>query len=83
MCLLCLAVFCSAGAYMLYSFAAQKIHITRLSVFTNAIPIVTIIVSAALGLESFTLMKFFGILVVVVGVITSQLNPQQLRRKKL
>lgn len=82
-CLLCLAVFCSAGAYMLYSFAAQKIHITQLTVFTNAIPIVTIIVSAALGLETFTLMKFFGIIIVVAGVIISQLSPQQLRNKKL
>jgi len=83
LCLFCLAIFCSAGAYMLYSFAAQKIHITRLSVFTNAIPIVTILVSAAIGLEVFTPTKFIGILIVVFGVIVSQLNPSQLRNHKL
>ncbi len=72
--LVCLAVLCSAGAYMLYSYAAQKISITKLSVCTNAIPIVTIIFAALLGLESFTLQKFIGILIVVTGVVISQLK---------
>lgn len=70
--LVCLAVLCSAGAYMLYSYAAKQISITKLTVFTNAIPIVTIIVAALMGLEAFTLQKFAGIVVVVFGVILSQ-----------
>lgn len=72
--LLCLAVFCSAGAYMLYSYAAKQIPITRLSVFTNAIPIVTIFVAVLIGQEVFTGRKFLGIVVVVVGVLFSQLK---------
>ena len=80
--LLCLAVFCSAGAYMLYAYAAQKVHITKLSVFTNAIPIVTMVVSAILGLEQFTAMKAVGILIVVLGVIISQQNPKLLTTRK-
>ena len=70
--LCCLAILCSAGAYMLYSYAAKHIGITKLTVFTNAIPIVTILFASMLGLEQFTLQKFVGIVVVVLGVIWSQ-----------
>ncbi len=72
--LVCLAVFCSAGAYMLYSYAAKQISITKLSVFTNAIPIVTILVASLLGLEMFTMRKFVGIVVVAAGVLFSQMK---------
>lgn len=72
--LVCLAVLCSAGAYTLYSYSAKHIGITRLTVFTNAIPIVTIIVAALLGQEVFTLQKFIGIVIVVFGVIFSQMR---------
>jgi len=75
--LLCLAVFCSAGAYMCYSYAAKQVKITRLSVFTNAIPIVTMVVAALLGQEVFTVQKLIGILIVVVGVILSQMKFQR------
>ena len=67
---------------MLYAYAAQKVHITKLSVFTNAIPIVTMVVSAILGLEQFTAMKAVGILIVVLGVIISQQNPKLLTTRK-
>lgn len=73
-CLVCLAVLCSAGAYMLYSYAAKHIPITRLSVFTNAIPIVTICGAAMLGQEALTSQKILGIFIVVAGVALSQLR---------
>lgn len=72
--LLCLAVFCSAGAYMLYSYAAKQVSITKISVFTNAIPIVTMIVAAIIGQEVFTIQKLVGIVIVVVGVVLSQMK---------
>lgn len=72
--LLCLAVFCSAGAYMLYSYAAKQVSITKISVFTNAIPIVTMIVAAIIGQEVFTMQKLMGVVVVVAGVILSQMK---------
>ena len=72
--LTCLAILCSAGAYMLYSYAAKHISITKLSVFTNAIPIVTICGAALLGQEALTLQKFAGIAIVVVGVVLSQMR---------
>lgn len=71
-CLICLALFCSAGAYMLYSYSVKCISVTKTVIFTNLIPIVTLIVAAIIGQETFTQTKFWGILVVVVGVIMSQ-----------
>ena len=73
-CLLCLAVFCSSGAYVLYSYSAKMISITKVSVFTNAIPIVTIICAAILGQETCSIQKIIGILIVVAGVIFSQVR---------
>ena len=60
---------------MLYSYAAKHISITKLSVFTNAIPIVTICGAALLGQEALTLQKFVGIAIVVAGVVLSQMRP--------
>lgn len=74
LCLACLAVLCSAGAYMLYSYAAKQISITKLTVFTNAIPIVTICGAAMLGQEALTSRKILGIFIVIAGVVLSQLR---------
>lgn len=72
--LLCLAVLCSSGAYMCYSFAAKKISVTKVSVFANAIPIVTLFCATLIGQETITLQKCAGVLLVVVGVVLSQMN---------
>ncbi len=74
LCLVCLAVFCSAGAYMCYSYAAKQISVTKVSVFANAIPIVTLSCAALIGQETVTLQKCAGVVLVVSGVIVSQLN---------
>lgn len=74
MCLLCLAVFCSAGAYMCYSYAAKQISVTKVSVFANAIPMVTLFCATIIGQESITLQKCLGVVLVVFGVIVSQLK---------
>lgn len=87
--LVCLAVFCSAGAYMCYAYAAKIISVTKVSVFANAIPIVTLVFAALAGQESFTLQKLSGVVIVVAGVILSQLkgkpfrNPDSSRAKRL
>lgn len=74
--LVCLALLCSAGAYMLYSYSVKKLTVTKTCVFTNLIPIVTLLAAAAIGQETFTQMKFWGILVIVAGVTFSQLKIQ-------
>ncbi len=77
--LLCLAVFCSAGAYMCYAYAAKIISVTKVSVFANAIPIVTLACAALAGQESFSWQKLAGIVIVVAGVILSQLKGKPFR----
>jgi len=72
--LICLALLCSAGAYMLYSYAVKQLTVTKACIFTNLIPIVTLIVAAAIGQETFTPGKLWGILVIVAGVTLSQLK---------
>ena len=67
-----LGVFCSAIAYMMYSIAANEITIEKTSVFTNAIPVVTITFSVLIGQEVFNVQKLCGVVIVVIGVILSQ-----------
>lgn len=70
--LILLAVFCSSGAFMLYSYGAKIISVIKVSVFTNAIPVVTIIAAVILGQEVFSLPKILGIVIVVMGLLFSQ-----------
>lgn len=70
--LVCLGVLCSAGAYAFYSNAARLLSITKISIFTNIIPVITIILAVSIGQESLTLMKSTGIVIAVLGVIFSQ-----------
>lgn len=72
--LLFLAVLCSSGAFILYSYSAKKLSIAKASVFTNAIPVVTIVFAVLLGQETFTVMKTTGIVIVVSGLIISQIK---------
>ena len=72
--LLCLAILCSAIAYALYSYSAKVISVMKVSVFTNIIPIITIIFSGLIGQEVISVRKVVGIVIVVFGVILSQMN---------
>lgn len=57
---------------MLYSYGAKIISVIKVSVFTNAIPVVTIIAAVILGQEVFSLPKILGIVIVVMGLLFSQ-----------
>ena len=72
--LVCLALLCSAGAYMLYSYSVKQLTVTKACIFTNLIPIVTLLVASAIGQETFTQVKFWGILVIIAGVTLSQMK---------
>lgn len=72
--LVCLALLCSACAYMLYSYSVKQLTVSKTCVFTNLIPIVTLLVASAIGQETFTQTKFRGIVVIVIGVTFSQLR---------
>ncbi len=72
--LICLGVLCSAGAYGFYSNAAKMLSVSKIAIFTNLIPVVTIIIAVSVGQENVTLLKALGILIAVSGVIFSQSN---------
>ena len=70
--LLLLALLCSSGAFILYGYGAKLISMMKVSVFTNAIPVVTIIFAVSMGQETLTWTKAAGILIVVGGLVLSQ-----------
>lgn len=79
--LVMLAILCSSGAFMLYGYGAKLISIMKVSVFTNAIPVVTIIFAVLLGQEDVTWNKLLGMAVVIGGLLLSQLVIK--KRKKI
>lgn len=75
--IICLGVFCSAIAYALWAFAFSKLGASKANVYSNLIPVFTAIFSYLLAMEALTANKIIGILVVVVGLILSQLKPKK------
>ena len=80
--LICLGVFCSAIAYALWAFAFSKLGASRANVYSNLIPVFTAIFSYFIIHEALTANKIIGILVVVVGLILSQMKPNNNRDAK-
>ena len=72
--LVCLGVFCSAVAYALWAFAFSKLGASRANVYSNLIPVFTAIFSYLLAIEEMTAFKIIGILVVVIGLVLSQMR---------
>ena len=73
----CLGVFCSAIAYALWAFSFSKLGASRANVYSNLIPVFTAIFSYFIIHESLTVNKIVGIIVVVVGLILSQMKPKK------
>ena len=75
--LVCLGVLCSAVAYSLWAFAFSKLGASRANVYSNLIPVFTGIFSFILGIEMLSSNKIIGIVLVVVGLIFSQLKKKE------
>ena len=72
--LVCLGVFCSAFAYALWAFTFSKLGASRANVYSNLIPVFTAIFSYFIIHEALTANKIIGILLVVFGLVLSQLK---------
>ena len=70
--LVCLGVLCSAGSYGLYAFASSQLGVEKVSVFNNVAPVVTVFAAVGMGMETFSVRKVIGVLIVVISVILSQ-----------
>lgn len=75
--LVCLGVLCSAVAYSLWAFAFSKLGASRANVYSNLIPVFTGIFSFILGIEALSSNKILGIILVVVGLVFSQIRKKE------
>ena len=75
--LVCLGVLCSAIAYSLWAFAFSKLGASRANVYSNLIPVFTGIFSFILGIEALSSNKILGIVLVVVGLVFSQIRKKE------
>jgi drug/metabolite transporter (DMT)-like permease len=69
-----LGIFCSSLAFIFFMFALRHLPISQTSVFTNSIPIFTIIISYLTFQENIDTKKIIGMLIIITGVIVSQMR---------
>lgn len=70
--LLLLGIFCSTLAYVCYNRGIRDLGATATVIFTNAIPVFSMIAALAIGQESFSLFKLIGMAIVLLGVLLVQ-----------
>lgn len=70
--ILFLAIFPSVLSFLLYISTLKKIGITKTSAFSNAIPIITGIISFILLGSRFSLREIVGIIIVITGLFLTQ-----------
>jgi len=69
-----LALFASSIAFVLFAYGIQKIGPSKASVFSNSIPIFTLLFAYFVLGESITLWKIVGIAIVLLGLFLAQLK---------
>lgn len=75
-----LAIFGSSLAFIFYTYGVKELGAARANIYTNLIPVITVVLAAIILKESITPMLVLGIFIVVTGVLLSQLS--QMRKKK-
>jgi drug/metabolite transporter (DMT)-like permease len=73
--LLNLSIFASSVAFVLYTYAVQSLGAFKANIFTNVIPVFTAMFSFFMMDERLIPQNILGILMVVGGLILSQLRP--------
>jgi drug/metabolite transporter (DMT)-like permease len=69
-----LAIFASSFAFLFYSNAVQVLGAVRANIFTNLIPVFTAAFSFFFLNETLILQNILGIVLVIVGLVLSQVN---------
>ena len=72
--LLALGILCSTVAYACYNYGIRHIGATASCIFTNTIPVFSMIAAVAIGQEQPSVMKAIGMAIVIVGVVIVQLK---------
>ncbi|HXK80991.1 MAG TPA: DMT family transporter [Bacteroidales bacterium] len=76
-----LGFFASTLAFLFYMYALKFMEITKVNIFTNVIPVFTILFSWLVLNEMITAKKIIGMSMVILGVLISQLNFRLLKSK--
>lgn len=69
-----LGIFCSSIAFLLYNYSVKKIGVSKACIFNNLIPVFTILTVVIFGTEKITTVKLAGMLIVIFGVLVTQLS---------
>lgn len=77
--LLALGIFCSTVAYAFYNIGVNRLGATAACIFTNVIPVFSLIAALLIGQEQLSWSKPVGIAIVIVGVILAQRKPSSQR----
>ena len=78
--LLVLGVFCSTVAYVCYNVGVAQLGASAACIFTNVIPVFSLIAALLIGQEQLSWSKPVGMAIVIVGVVLAQL---ELRKKQV
>lgn len=79
--LITLGIFCSALAFYLFTVGIQFIGVTRATIFTYVIPVITAIASYVLTEEYFSGRKILGVFITIGGLLLSQIKWRHLLRR--
>jgi drug/metabolite transporter (DMT)-like permease len=74
-----LALFGSTLAFIFFTHGVKYIGISRASIFTNLIPVITAISAYFIIDEPLFLKEFLGIVIVIAGLFISQAKPRKIR----
>ena len=72
--LVCLALFGSTAAFILYNYGIKELGASRANIFTNIIPVFTAVFAYFILKEEMTWQKVTGIAIVLTGLFLSQMR---------
>lgn len=75
--ILVLGIFCSTLAYVFYNIGIARLGASAACIFTNVIPVFSLVAALIIGQEQFSWSKPIGIAIVIAGVVLAQLPPRQ------
>ena len=79
--ILVLGICCSTLAYAGYNYGVRTLGAAEACIFNNAIPVFSLIAAVLLGQERFGWLKVLGIVVVISGVVISQLPDRKTKKQ--
>lgn len=76
-----LAVFCSAGCYLLYIYSLRKLDVTVTTMYLNLVPLVGVIGGYIWLKETILPIQLLGGVIIMCGILTVNFKPQTEKRQ--